>query len=63
MNCTATSSHECAPLRPVKLGPPDVLVEGRKDGAILISARRIRCPPILKISRSGSGPVLGQGRP
>jgi feruloyl-CoA synthase len=36
MNRTATSSHECAPLRPVKLGPPDVLVEGRKDGAILM---------------------------
>jgi feruloyl-CoA synthase len=36
MNRTATSSHEGAPLRAVKLGQPDVLVERRKDGAILM---------------------------
>src|SRR5580700_6702167 len=36
MNRAATSSHEGAPLRAVKLGQPDVLVERRKDGAILM---------------------------
>jgi feruloyl-CoA synthase len=36
MNRTATSSHEGAPLRAVKLGRPDVLVERREDGAILM---------------------------
>jgi len=36
MNRTATSPHEGAPLRAVKLGQPDVRVERRKDGAILM---------------------------
>jgi feruloyl-CoA synthase len=36
MNRTAAAKNERAPLRPVKLGPPDVLVERRKDGAILM---------------------------
>ena len=36
MNRTAAAKDERAPLRPVKLGPPDVLVERRKDGAILM---------------------------
>jgi len=32
----AEVKDKLAPLRPVKLGPPDVLVERRKDGAILM---------------------------
>ncbi len=33
---TALSSHQKPPLRPVKLGPPDVTVERRNDGAIIL---------------------------
>ncbi len=33
---TARSSHQKPPLRPVKLGPPDVTVERRGDGAIVL---------------------------
>jgi feruloyl-CoA synthase len=36
MNRAAEIKDERAPLRPVKLGPPDVLVERRKDGTILM---------------------------
>ena len=36
MNSRCGGEDERAPLRPVKLGPPDVLVERRKDGAILM---------------------------
>src|SRR6202050_3977925 len=36
MNRAAEVRDKRAPLRPVKLGPPDVLVERRKDGAILM---------------------------
>ena len=36
MNRAAEVRDKQAPLRPVKLGPPDVLVERRKDGAILM---------------------------
>jgi feruloyl-CoA synthase len=36
MNRAAEVKDKQAPLRPVKLGPPDVLVERRKDGAILM---------------------------
>jgi feruloyl-CoA synthase len=36
MNRTAAAKDQRAPLRPVKLGPPDVLIERRKDGAILM---------------------------
>jgi feruloyl-CoA synthase len=32
----ALSSHQKPPLRPVKLGPPDVTVERRSDGAIIL---------------------------
>src|ERR1700734_1186387 len=32
----ALSSHQKPPLRPVKLGPPDVTVERRNDGAIIL---------------------------
>ena len=33
---TALLSHQKPPLRPVKLGPPDVTVERRNDGAIIL---------------------------
>src|SRR3984957_4738092 len=36
MNRAAEVKEKYAPLRPVKLGPPDVLVERRKNGAILM---------------------------
>ena len=36
MNRAAEVRDKQAPLRPVKLGPPDVLIERRKDGAILM---------------------------
>src|SRR3984957_1166637 len=36
MNRAAEGRDKQAPLRPVKLGPPDVLIERRKDGAILM---------------------------
>jgi feruloyl-CoA synthase len=36
MNRAAEVKEKYAPLRPVKLGPPDVLVEWRKNGAILM---------------------------
>jgi feruloyl-CoA synthase len=40
MNRAAEVKDKQAPLRPVKLGPPDVLVERCKDGAILMRSPR-----------------------